>query len=181
MHRFLRSVATHHGSGTAKMCRSVLSGMCALAARHCAEFLDAPGSEPIHRVAPYGVHLQFAVGPPAQTGFGTCRTAWSWTLASLQARCVPPVGRRGTPRSADHCIEAVEWLIGTERQGSHAGPPRESRSAHDSASLALDKAATKPPTNASPRPIVVGRSGWSRNVGTQHTAAVLLSSPTANA
>jgi hypothetical protein len=34
VHRFLRSVAEHHGPGAAKMCRSVLSGMCALAARH---------------------------------------------------------------------------------------------------------------------------------------------------
>jgi integrase len=32
--RHLRSVAAKHGSGTAKMVRSVLSGMCALAARH---------------------------------------------------------------------------------------------------------------------------------------------------
>src|SRR3954454_527136 len=32
--RHLRDIADHHGIATARMCRSVLSGMCALAARH---------------------------------------------------------------------------------------------------------------------------------------------------
>src|SRR3954454_2953895 len=32
--RHLRAIAEHHGIATARMCRSVLSGMCALAARH---------------------------------------------------------------------------------------------------------------------------------------------------
>src|SRR3954453_6306667 len=32
--RHLRGIADHHGIATARMCRSVLSGMCALAARH---------------------------------------------------------------------------------------------------------------------------------------------------
>src|SRR3954468_11029234 len=31
--RHLRDIADHHGMATARMCRSVLSGMCALAAR----------------------------------------------------------------------------------------------------------------------------------------------------
>jgi integrase len=47
VHRFLRSVATHHGPGTAKMCRSVPSGMCALAARH-----DPLDRNPIRDVGP---------------------------------------------------------------------------------------------------------------------------------
>jgi integrase len=47
VHRFLRSVATHHGPGTAKTCRSVLSGMCALAARH-----DALDRNPVRDVGP---------------------------------------------------------------------------------------------------------------------------------
>jgi integrase len=45
VHRFLRSVATHHGPATAKMCRSVLSGMCALAAQH-----DALDRNPVRDV-----------------------------------------------------------------------------------------------------------------------------------
>jgi integrase len=45
VHRFLRSVGTHHGPATAKMCRSVLSGMCALAARH-----DALDRNPVRDV-----------------------------------------------------------------------------------------------------------------------------------
>jgi site-specific recombinase XerC len=45
VHRFLRSVAEHHGPGTAKMCRSVLSGMCGLAARH-----DALDRNPVRDV-----------------------------------------------------------------------------------------------------------------------------------
>jgi integrase len=32
--RHLRAIADHHGTATARMCRSVLSGMCALATRH---------------------------------------------------------------------------------------------------------------------------------------------------
>ena len=45
VHRFLRSVAEHYGRATAKMCRSVPSGMFALAARH-----DALDRNPVRDV-----------------------------------------------------------------------------------------------------------------------------------
>src|SRR5215213_10028892 len=47
IHRFLRTVAEHHRYSTAKMCRSVLSGMCGLAARH-----DAFDRNPVRDVGP---------------------------------------------------------------------------------------------------------------------------------
>jgi integrase len=47
LHRFLRTVSDHHGASTAKMCRSVLSGMCGLAARH-----DALDRNPVRDVGP---------------------------------------------------------------------------------------------------------------------------------
>jgi integrase len=47
IHRFLRTVSEHHGYSTAKMCRSVLSGMCGLAARH-----DALERNPVRDVGP---------------------------------------------------------------------------------------------------------------------------------
>jgi Phage integrase, N-terminal SAM-like domain len=34
IHRFLRSVADHYGAATAKICKSILSGICGLATRH---------------------------------------------------------------------------------------------------------------------------------------------------
>jgi integrase len=49
IHRFLRAVAEHHGYATSKMCRSVLSGMCALAARH-----DALDRNPVRDVGSVG-------------------------------------------------------------------------------------------------------------------------------
>lgn len=45
--RFLTTVETKHGASTAKMCRTVLSGMCGLAARH-----DALDRNPVRDAAP---------------------------------------------------------------------------------------------------------------------------------
>jgi integrase len=49
VHRFLRTVADHHGYATAKMCRSVLNGMCTYAARR-----DALDRNPVRDVGPIG-------------------------------------------------------------------------------------------------------------------------------
>jgi integrase len=45
--RHLRGIADAHGVATARMCRSVLSGMCTLAARH-----DALGHNPVRALGP---------------------------------------------------------------------------------------------------------------------------------
>ncbi|MCW2675184.1 MAG: integrase family protein [Modestobacter sp.] len=47
--RHLRAIAVNHGVATARMCRSVLSGMCTLAARH-----DALQHNPVRAVSPLG-------------------------------------------------------------------------------------------------------------------------------
>jgi integrase len=47
--RHLRAITAAHGVATARMCRSVLSGMCTLAARH-----DALQSNPVRAVSPLG-------------------------------------------------------------------------------------------------------------------------------
>jgi integrase len=49
VHRFLRTVADHHGYATAKMCRSVLNSMCTYAARR-----DALDRNPVRDVGPIG-------------------------------------------------------------------------------------------------------------------------------
>jgi integrase len=49
IHRFLRSVAEHHGPATAKMCKSIMSGMCGFATRH-----DALERNPVRDVGPIG-------------------------------------------------------------------------------------------------------------------------------
>jgi len=49
IHRFLRSVVDHHGAATAKMCKSILSGICGLATRH-----DALDRNPVRDVGPLG-------------------------------------------------------------------------------------------------------------------------------
>ena len=48
--RFLRTVEDHHGAALAKTTRSVLSGMCAYAARH-----DALGVNPVRETSPISV------------------------------------------------------------------------------------------------------------------------------
>ncbi len=45
--RQLRGIADEHGVATARMCRSVLSGMCTLAARH-----DALAQNPVRTLGP---------------------------------------------------------------------------------------------------------------------------------
>jgi integrase len=47
--RHLRAITANHGVATARMCRSVLSGMCTLAARH-----DALQQNPVRSVSPLG-------------------------------------------------------------------------------------------------------------------------------
>jgi len=47
--RHLRAITAHHGVATARMCRSVLSGMCILASRH-----DALQHNPVRAVSPLG-------------------------------------------------------------------------------------------------------------------------------
>ena len=57
IHRFLRSVADHHGAATAKICKSILSGICGLATRH-----DALDRNPVRDVGPLGNGVQRRLG-----------------------------------------------------------------------------------------------------------------------
>ena len=65
IHRFLKSVADRHGHATAKMCKSILSGMCGFAARH-----DALERNPVRDVG--------------STGNGATKAPRALTMAELR-------------------------------------------------------------------------------------------------
>jgi integrase len=70
IHRFLRSVADHHGAATAKMCKSILSGICGLATRH-----DALDRNPVRDVGPLG---NGAPKPPRALTAAEVRQLLAW-------------------------------------------------------------------------------------------------------
>jgi hypothetical protein len=79
-------------------------------------------------------------------------------------------------------VHARQRLEQTDPAIVHQGQPTHRRSAHQSSPQHRDRAARNPPTKASPRPIIVGRSVRRRKAGTQHTSAgAHPSSATANA